>query len=271
MPELPEVETTRRALVPLVEGRAFTSLEVREPRLRQPVPADLADRLVGRRIQRIERRGKYLLFRTARGSLLVHLGMSGSLVVAACNAPLRKHDHLRFGLAARRELRFHDPRRFGLCLWLAGEPSLHPLLRDLGPEPLGAEFHAAALHARLRNRKAAVKALLMDSRVVVGLGNIYAAEALFLAGVRPARRAGRVSLEEAGRIVAGARQVLSEALEAGGTTLRDYRSGSGDPGRFATRLRVYGRVGQPCVRCGLPIRARVVGQRMSYWCSECQT
>jgi formamidopyrimidine-DNA glycosylase len=271
MPELPEVETTRRALAPLVEGRAFTSLEVREPRLRLPVPADLADRLVGRRIRRIERRGKYLLFRTARGALLVHLGMSGSLVVTPRNAPLRKHDHLRFGLAAQRELRFHDPRRFGLCLWLTGEPSLHPLLRDLGPEPLGGGFHAAALHARLRHRKAAVKTLLMDSRVVVGLGNIYAAETLFLAGVRPTRRAGRVSLEEAGRIVTGARQILQEALRAGGTTLRDFRSGSGDPGHFATRLRVYGRMGAPCIRCGLPIRSGVIGQRMSYWCGTCQT
>lgn len=271
MPELPEVETTRRGLAPWLEGRPFLGLELRERRLRLPVPRDLARHVVGPAVRRLERRAKYLLFRFDEGTLLLHLGMSGSLRLAGRGEELRKHDHLRFHLAQGRELRFHDPRRFGLCLWIRGEPLRHPLLRELGPEPLGPEFDASALRAGLRGRKAAVKTLLLDSRLVAGVGNIYASEALFLAGVRPSKPGRSLSLPESERLVAGIRQVLAEAIAAGGTSLRDYVNGQGELGSFATRLFVYGRAGEACRRCGQPIRERRMGQRNTYWCRGCQS
>lgn len=270
MPELPEVETTRRGLAPLLVGRAFRGVEIRDGRLREPVPESLPALLAGRRLRALERRAKYLLFRYAHGTLLLHLGMSGSLRIAPRGEPLRRHDHLRFTLAGGRELRFHDPRRFGLCAWLAGDPLLDARLARLGPEPLGDAFDAAALRAALRGRKAAVKLLLMDPAVVVGVGNIYASEALFRAGIRPARAGGSLRSAEIERLVAAVRSVLREALRAGGTTLRDYVDGGGEPGAFQVRLRVYGRGGEPCTVCATPIRSRVLGQRSTFWCPACQ-
>lgn len=270
MPELPEVETTRRGLAPLLVGRSFRAVEVRERRLREPVPLALPELLVGRRLRALERRAKYLLFRYAHGTLLVHLGMSGSLRLTRHGDALRKHDHLRFVLPGGRELRLHDPRRFGLCVWLDGEAEADPRLAALGPEPLGPDFHAEHLGAVLRGRRAAVKVLLMDPKVVVGVGNIYASEALFRAGVRPGRAGGRLTVAETARIVAAVRRVLEEALRAGGTTLRDYVQGTGESGQFAVRLRVYGRAGAACRRCGGTIRSRILGQRSTFWCPRCQ-
>lgn len=272
MPELPEVETTRRGLAPHLEGKSFTGLEVRESRLRQPVPAGLAQRVVGPRVRTVERRAKYLLLRFDEGSLLLHLGMSGSLRFARRNEPLKKHDHLRFQLAHGRELRFHDPRRFGLCLWLEGDPLQHPLLRNLGPEPLESEFNGEALRAALKGRKASVKVLLLDSRIVAGVGNIYASEALFLAGIRPTRSGGRLSQTECRRVAEGVQAVLQKAVAAGGTSLRDYVNGNGELGAFELQLQVYGRTGQACRNgCGGRIREKRMGQRSTFWCGNCQT
>jgi formamidopyrimidine-DNA glycosylase len=207
VPELPEVETTRRGLAPLLVGRTFRSVEIRDGRLREPVPTALPALLADRRLGALERRAKYLLFRYAHGTLLLHLGMSGSLRLAPRGEPLRRHDHLRFTLVGSRELRFHDPRRFGLCVWLTGDPLLDARLARLGPEPLGDEFDGDSLRAALRGRKAAVKVLLMDPAVVVGVGNIYASEALFRAGIRPARAGGSLRTAETERLVAAVREL----------------------------------------------------------------
>jgi formamidopyrimidine-DNA glycosylase len=270
VPELPEVETTRRGLAPLLVGRTFRSVEIRDGRLREPVPTALPALLADRRLGALERRAKYLLFRYAHGTLLLHLGMSGSLRLAPRGEPLRRHDHLRFTLVGSRELRFHDPRRFGLCVWLTGDPLLDARLARLGPEPLGDEFDGDSLRAALRGRKAAVKVLLMDPAVVVGVGNIYASEALFRAGIRPARAGGSLRTAETERLVAAVREVLLAALRAGGTTLRDYVDGGGEAGAFRVRLRVYGRAGEACTVCAAPIRCRVLGQRSTFWCPTCQ-
>jgi formamidopyrimidine-DNA glycosylase len=271
MPELPEVETTRRGLAPQLEGQRLTGVKVRERRLRMPVPRDLASSLTGARMLRLERRAKFLLLRFEHGTLLLHLGMSGSLRLTSKSETLRKHDHMVFQLAKGRELRFHDPRRFGLCVWIRGDPLAHPLLRDLGPEPLEPGFDAAYLKGRLRGRKAAVKTLLLDSRVLAGVGNIYASEALFLAGVRPTKPGGKLSLSECELLVTGVRTILTQAIEAGGTSLRDYVNSAGDPGSFKLDLNVYARTGQACPRCRSKIRERRMGQRSTFWCGECQT
>lgn len=270
MPELPEVETTRRGLEPLLRGKSFTTVVVRERRLREPVTRGLPRLLAGHPLRALERRAKYLLFRYGHGTLLLHLGMSGSLRLARPGEALRKHDHLRFALGDGGELRFHDPRRFGLCLWLRGDPHADPRLAGLGPEPLGPRFDGAALQAALRGRRAAIKPLLMDPAVVVGVGNIYASEALHRAGIRPGRAGGRLTGPECVRLAGAVRAVLRDALRAGGTTLRDYVSGRGESGRFAVRLRVYDRAGEPCLVCRTPIRSRVLGQRSTFWCPACQ-
>jgi len=242
---------------------------VREPRLRWPVPEQLACVLPGQVITAVERRAKYLLFRTAAGSLLVHLGMSGSLRMVAPDAPLRRHDHIDVLLEGGVCLRYHDPRRFGCFLWsAAGE--LHPLLENLGPEPLSREFDGQHLYYRSRRRKGPIKNFIMDGKVVVGVGNIYANEALFQSGIRPDRAAGRVSQARYERLAENIKQVLTTAIEHGGTTLRDFVGGDGRPGYFAQQLFVYGRSGQPCKRCGCPLRELRLGQRSSVYCVTCQ-
>ena len=269
MPELPEVETTRRGVEPHCLGRIIMRVTVHDARLRWRVPDELALSLTGQTIKSVERRAKYLLFRTAAGSMLVHLGMSGSLRIVSPAAPTGRHDHIDILLEGGVCLRYHDPRRFGCFLWLAPGEN-HPLLESLGPEPLSAEFDGQLLYNRSRGRRAPVKNFIMDAKVVVGVGNIYANEALFLSGIRPDRAAGRVSLARFRRLAEVIKQVLTSAISQGGTTLRDLVGGDGMPGYFAQQLFVYGRGGQPCKRCGTPLREMRVGQRSSVYCVTCQ-
>ncbi|MDJ0741283.1 MAG: bifunctional DNA-formamidopyrimidine glycosylase/DNA-(apurinic or apyrimidinic site) lyase [Gammaproteobacteria bacterium] len=268
MPELPEVETTRRGIAPHIENRRVSGTTVRQAQLRWPVP-DLASLLTGHRVRAVERRAKYLLLRFDHGTLLIHLGMSGSLRVLSGDTPPRPHDHVDIAFG-RRSLRLHDPRRFGAVLWVDGDPLRHPRLRDLGPEPLSAAFDGAHLYAVARNRKVAIKSLLMDGRVVVGVGNIYATEALFHAGIHPARRSSRIARARLERLAEEVKRVLGYAIERGGTTLRDFLNESGEPGYFAQELFVYGRAGAPCRVCGTPIATRRIGQRASAYCPRCQ-
>ena len=269
MPELPEVETTRRGLAPHCEGRRVRSVCVRDHRLRWPVPPELPALLEGRTIHSLTRRAKYLRFAFDHGTLLVHLGMSGSLrVLPAPLAPAR-HDHIDLELDGGVVLRYNDPRRFGSFQWFdaPGEP---PPLAQLGPEPLADDFCGAHLHRLSRGRRIAVKPFIMDAAVVVGVGNIYATEALFLARIRPDRAAGRIALGRYAALAATIRDVLGRAIAQGGTTLRDFVGGDGKPGYFAQRLHAYGRAGAPCTRCGNPLRSAVIGQRASVYCVACQ-
>ena len=270
MPELPEVETTRRGLAPWLEGRRITSVILRRPDLRWPIPKEIARLLPGQAILGLRRRAKYLLLDTATGSALLHLGMSGQLRILAQRIPAERHDHVDLVLDSGQLLRFTDPRRFGCLLWQPpGE--LHELLRELGPEPLSGDFTAAYLFERSRGRGASVKTFLMDQATVVGVGNIYAAEALFQAGIRPGRAAGKVSLARYGRLVEAVQTVLARAIEAGGTTLRDFIQPDGQPGYFRQDLFVYGRAGEPCLTCGRPLKGSRLGQRATVWCGRCQT
>jgi formamidopyrimidine-DNA glycosylase len=269
MPELPEVETTRRGLAPHVAGRTITRVEVRDARLRWPVASDLARSLADQRVESLTRRGKYLLFATGAGTLLVHLGMSGSLRYLPTPAAPGVHDHVDVCFADGGTLRFNDPRRFG-CFILTPTPAAHPLLAELGPEPLGGEFTADYLWRASRGRRVAIKQHLMNGHVVVGVGNIYANEALFRAGIRPTRPAGRIARERFEPLVAAVRAVLRDAIEEGGTTLRNFVGGDGKPGYFRGSLRVYERNGEACGECATPIERRVLGQRATYFCPRCQ-
>lgn len=269
MPELPEVETTRRGVEPHSRGHTVEQLVVRDSRLRWPVPEELPELLRGQVIQAVQRRAKYLLFRFGSGTLLVHLGMSGSLRVVTVTDPPGRHDHIDIILRGGPCLRFNDPRRFGCFLWLPNGER-HPLLAHLGPEPLSDAFNGELLYRRSRGRSGPVKNFIMDARVVVGVGNIYANEALFLAGIRPDRAAGRVSRARYERLSDIVKQVLTSAIDNGGTTLRDFVGGDGKPGYFAQQLYVYGRSGQPCKRCGRVLRERRLSQRTSVYCVTCQ-
>ena len=269
MPELPEVETTRRGVAPYSRGQVVRDVLVREPRLRWPVPANLPALLQGQRITEVERRAKYLLFRTDPGTLLVHLGMSGSLRIIEGDVEPQKHDHIDIVLRSGARLRYNDPRRFGCMLWLA-PGGKHPLLDHLGPEPLSNAFDGDLLYRRSRGRKGPVKNFIMDGKVVVGVGNIYANEALFLAGVRPDRAAGRISRARYQALAQDIKQVLTSAIEQGGTTLRDFVGGDGKPGYFAQQLYVYGRGGLPCKRCGAELREVRISQRTTVYCVTCQ-
>ena len=269
MPELPEVETARRGLRPLVVGQTIRSLAVREPRLRWPVEPSLDRRLRNRTVRDLSRRGKYLLMSTGDGALLVHLGMSGSLRFLPRRTEPARHDHVDLNFQSGALLRFNDPRRFGSLHWSAA-PETHWLLKNLGPEPLGDEFGGDYLWRVSRGRRVAIKTLLMNGRIVAGLGNIYANEALFRAGIHPSRPAGRVSRKRLRRLAGAVEEVLREAIRAGGTTLRDFIGGDGKPGYFQLALDAYGRAGEPCVRCGRPIKVRTVGQRATYYCARCQ-
>ena len=270
MPELPEVETTCRGIAPLLCGRRVTSVDVREPHLRWPVPPALARELPGQPVCGVSRRAKFLLLESPVGHLILHLGMSGSLRIVPRELSPEKHDHLDVVMDDGRCLRFRDPRRFGAALWTTDDPLEHPLLKNLGPEPLGDEFTAQWLHDLSQRRRVAVKSFLMNSRVVAGVGNIYASEALFLAGIHPGRPAGRISLKRYQRLVEAVREVLGAAIAAGGTTLRDFVDSNGHPGYFSQRLRVYGRQDEACGKCGTAVRSRVIGQRSSYYCQRCQ-
>lgn len=270
MPELPEVETTLRGIMPSLDQRRVVEIVVRNPSLRWPVPAEV-NQAAGQAVAACRRRAKYLLIELAGGGgLLIHLGMSGSLRVCAADDEPRKHDHVDIVLDSGQCIRFNDPRRFGVFTWWDEPAYQHPLLRELGPEPLSDEFSGAGLHARSRGRKGAVKNFIMDGKIVVGVGNIYASEALFMAGIHPSRAAGRVSATRYNALASAIRDVLDRAIRRGGTTLRDFLNSDGNPGYFAQELLVYDREGLPCFRCETPIRKKVIGQRSSFYCPSCQ-
>ena len=270
MPELPEVETTRRGLAPRMTGRRIAAVIVREPRLRQRVPRRLAEQATGATIRSVDRRAKYLLVATDRGTLIVHLGMSGRLWIVDRHTPPAAHDHFDLVLDDGTVIRLRDPRRFGLVLWKTGDALAHPLLARIGPEPLSLAFGGSALHAATRNRSAAIKLVLMDGHVVAGVGNIYANEALFRAGIRPTTPARRISRARCDRLAEKVREVLAEAIAAGGSSLRDYVGSDGEAGFFQDRFMVYGRAGEPCLRCATTIRELRQGQRATFWCPRCQ-
>ena len=269
MPELPEVETTRRGLAPLLEGHAIDGVIVRDHRLRWPIPKDLHSCVVGKVITRVNRRAKYLLITCGSGTLIIHLGMSGSLrIVPAIEAP-RLHDHVDFVVGSR-ILRMRDPRRFGAVLWHVGDPGTHPLLAHLGVEPLTPEFSGSHLHLSSRRRAMSIKSLLMDHSVVVGVGNIYASESLFRAKIRPTVRARKVSRLRMDALAQAVRETLEAAIRAGGSTLRDFVAGEGRAGYFQTQHLVYDRAGCACRLCGTTIRRIVQGQRSTFFCPTCQ-
>jgi formamidopyrimidine-DNA glycosylase len=270
MPELPEVETTRRGLSPLLTQQQISTIEVREPRLRWPVPIELARVLPGQTIEHVDRRAKYLLLRTGNGTLIIHLGMSGSLRIVEQGTPPAKHDHVDLVLQTGHCLRLRDPRRFGCILWTIGDPLNHPLLVNLGPEPLSEQFQGDYLYQRSRGRRGAVKPFIMNSEVVVGIGNIYANESLHEAGIHPARCVHRISRRRYQRLAHAIKQVIGDAITAGGTSVRDFVDSRGQPGYFSQSLRVYGRNGQPCPRCGRTLQHARIGQRSSVYCLHCQ-
>lgn len=274
MPELPEVEVCRRGLLPEVAGRTIRRAVVRFPRLRLEMPAGLSETLEGRQIAGIARRGKYLLFDCRGGGgggwLIVHLGMSGNLRFVSPEAPAGRHDHFDLVLP-QTVLRLSDPRRFGVVAWHDGDdPLAHSLLAGLGVEPLSPEFTAGWLYAATRRRQAPIKTVLMDAHTVVGVGNIYASESLFRAGISPLRAASRVGRESCGRLVEAVKETLSDAIAAGGSSIRDYVHSDGSAGWFQISCAVYGRSGQPCQRCGGAVRQTRQAGRATYYCSGCQ-
>lgn len=275
MPELPEVEVTRRGIEPFVAGRRVERVDVRTAMLRWPVPAGFAEMLRSREVLRVERRGKYLLFEVDAGWFIVHLGMTGTLRVLPNDAPPpapAKHDHVDW-IFDEFVLRFRDPRRFGAVLWHprdAGDVHAHPLLASLGVEPFSAAFSGALLFGRTRGRTVSVKQALLAGGIVVGVGNIYASESLFRAGIRPTTAAGRVSLPRYERLADAVRATLADAIERGGSTLRDFVGSNGESGYFQLDCFVYDRAGEPCRVCGAPIRQIVQGQRSTYFCPNCQ-
>ena len=269
MPELPEVETTCRGIRPHVEGRVMTALTVRNPRLRVPLPADLPPRVAGQTLRTVGRRAKYLLLGFDAGTVIVHLGMSGSLRVVRSDEPPGAHDHVDFVFGGE-ALRLRDPRRFGMVVWQAGEAAQHPVLARLGPEPLDEAFDAAWLHTVTRGLRAPIKHVLMDSHRVVGVGNIYASESLFRARIHPLEPAGRLGPRRCARLVTAVRETLAAAIEAGGSTLRDFVGGDGQPGYFQQQYFVYSRDGEACRVCGAAVQRVVSAQRATFFCPRCQ-
>ena len=270
MPELPEVETTRLGLLPHLKGERIVDLVVRDHRLRWPIPSNLPTLLRGAAIVDITRRAKYLLVDCGHGHLIIHLGMSGSLRIVCAKTPPAKHDHYDLLLSNRHIVRYTDPRRFGSIHWTVDPPTSHTLLVNLGVEPLSEAFDGGALFRATRGRGASIKQFLMEQHHVVGVGNIYANEALFRAGVRPQSPACRVGLARCERIVAAIKHTLSLALKAGGSTLRNFVNSAGEPGSFQLNYRVYDRTGKPCLRCGNAIRTLRQGQRATFYCPSCQ-
>ncbi|MGB7452947.1 MAG: bifunctional DNA-formamidopyrimidine glycosylase/DNA-(apurinic or apyrimidinic site) lyase [Lysobacterales bacterium] len=269
MPELPEVETTLRGIEPHLLNQQVERVIVRDPRLRWPV-SDQVSKAEGQKFVSLQRRGKYLLLKLEQGGLIIHLGMSGSLRILQHPMTPEKHDHVDVELLNGECLRFNDPRRFGAFLWVDVDMHQHELIRKLGPEPLSDEFTSDYLYQRSRNRSVAIKNFIMNGHVVVGVGNIYASEALFMAGIHPQRAAGRVSRQRYQGLVAAICDVLDRAIRRGGTTLRDFVNSDGAPGYFAQELLVYDRAGKDCFQCGIAIKQKVIGQRSSYYCPACQ-
>ncbi|MDE0959206.1 MAG: bifunctional DNA-formamidopyrimidine glycosylase/DNA-(apurinic or apyrimidinic site) lyase [Planctomycetota bacterium] len=270
MPELPEVETTRRGIAERIRGCRIEEVVIRNSHLRLPVPGDLDEKLRGSTFLETKRRAKYLLLETTAGELLIHLGMSGSLRMVAEGDEERPHDHVIWFLEGGRQLRYHDPRRFGIVTWAGDDPSQHPLLRNLGPEPLEQEQLGELLFQRSRGRKLRLRDFLLDPKVVAGVGNIYANEAAWLAGIRPDRQCGRIARQRFQRLGDAIQDVLSRAVIQGGTTLKDFVQPDGEPGYFQHYFEVYGREGEACSRCQGSIRREVKGQRSLFFCSGCQ-
>ncbi|SJM92143.1 formamidopyrimidine/5-formyluracil/ 5-hydroxymethyluracil DNA glycosylase [Crenothrix polyspora] len=270
MPELPEVETVCRGVAPHITGRIIQHALVRQPRLRWPVSENLNNIVSGLAIQSVSRRAKYLLFTTDKGTLLIHLGMSGSLRIVTSQQDVKTHDHIDFVFADNIIMRYNDPRRFGAVLWTAEPINEHKLLKDLGPEPLLADFTGEYLHVRAKNRKVPVKSFIMDSHVVVGVGNIYANEALFMAGIHPLRHAGQITLAEYEKLADCICTALANAIQQGGTTLRDFVNEAGKPGYFQQQLRVYGRTGLPCMQCQNTLQEVRLSNRSTVFCNDCQ-
>ena len=271
MPELPEVETTRRGIEPALVGRRVINVLVRDRRLRWPIEAHLEASLQDQTVRSVDRRAKYILIGFGSGTLIVHLGMSGSLRLVNAETPPKLHDHWDIALDSGWILRFHDPRRFGSAHFTASNPLQHPLLAKLAPEPLSAEFDGEVLYRATRKRAVAIKQLIMNSQLVVGVGNIYASEALFRAGIAPRRAARRLTKLQAHALVRSIKEVLAEAIDIGGTTLRDYVNADGIPGYFRQKLFVYERKGEPCRVCKTPVKQFLQGQRSTYWCPTCQS
>jgi len=269
VPELPEVETTLRGIQPWICGHTITTVQITQRNLRWPVPDSLEENLTGQLLQTLHRRGKYLLFNFLPGSMLIHLGMSGSLRLTETTRPRRKHDHLQWTFDNGCCLRLEDPRRFG-CVLFTNDPANHRLLKFLGPEPFDHGFDGSWLYQQAARRRIAVKNLIMDQRVVTGVGNIYASEALFTAAINPHRRCNQISERRYQRLAEAIRQTLEQAILAGGTTLRDFHQADGQPGYFTRQLQVYDRGQQACPRCQQPIRQAIIGQRASYYCADCQ-
>jgi formamidopyrimidine-DNA glycosylase len=270
MPELPEVETSRRGIAPHIEGATVRSVIVRERRLRWRVSAKIDDELPGATVTSVGRRAKYLLINTTKGTAILHLGMSGSVTIVDIGTPAGVHDHIDIEFECGKALRFRDPRRFGSLHW-SRNPLEHKLLRPLGPEPLGDGFSGHYLWSKSRGRRVAVKQFIMNARIVVGVGNIYASESLFIAGIHPKRAAGRIALARYETLATAIRDVLERAIKAGGTTLRDFYGSDGEEGYFQQQLEVYDREGEHCRQCNALITAIVQGQRSTYFCKNCQT
>jgi len=270
MPELPEVETTRQGILPYCQQQTITNVIIRNRHLRWPIASSLASQLRHQRINDIQRRAKYLLFTTDDGTLILHLGMSGSLRISNKDEAIQKHDHVDIILSNKNVLRFNDPRRFGSLHWTRQAIEKHKLFRALGLEPLGSQFTAQYLYSISRNRKVAIKNFIMNSHVVVGVGNIYASESLHLAGIHPGRAASRISLQRYEKLTVAIQETLQAAIESGGSTLNDFIKPDGQPGYFQHHFQVYGKTGQPCEQCGQPISQINLGQRSTFYCKTCQ-
>lgn len=269
MPELPEVETTRRGIKPYIDQQIVTQVIVRQAKLRWPVPVEISQ-MDGQLVESVTRRGKYILLETVNGTAIIHLGMSGSLRIVDADAEYRKHDHIDIILNTGKAVRMHDPRRFGAFLWTRKNPLKHKLIRSLGPEPLGEDFNVDYLYHCSRGRSMSIKQFIMNGQVVVGVGNIYACESLFRAGISPKWAAGKVSKQRYSKLVEQIKIVLANAIEQGGTTLRDFLQVEGSPGYFKQQLNVYGRGGELCRHCDSPIKQITQGQRSTFYCTKCQ-
>lgn len=269
MPELPEVETTCRGIAPHLIGNNFVAIKIFQRQMRWPIPKNI-DALKGATVRDVSRRGKYIQLHTDTGEVIIHLGMSGSLRITDNKDPKRKHDHVEWHMQTGQILRLHDPRRFGCVLWHEAKTPAHPLLEKLGPEPLGNAFTAEYLFEQTRKRKTAIKVFIMNSHIVVGVGNIYASESLFMAGIRPGRAAGRMTRDDIDRLVQAIKTVLAKSIKQGGTTLRDFVNSDGQPGYFKQQLLAYDRAGEPCTQCEQPIKQKVMAQRSTYYCPNCQ-
>jgi formamidopyrimidine-DNA glycosylase len=270
MPELPEVETSRRGIEPHLLNKTISEIKIRQHRLRWPVPKNLPELARGKTINEVCRRGKYIYLKLDNGSIIIHMGMSGSLRICTASTAAEKHDHIDIIVSGNRILRLRDPRKFGCVLWTSTDINQHKLISPLGPEPLEKTFDARYLHNMAKKRQCSIKALIMNSHIVVGVGNIYANEALFRAGINPKRKAGNISLVRLEKLVAAIKQTLELAIKEGGTTLKDFTGISGQPGYFAQKLLVYGKNGEPCTQCGEAIKQITQQARSTYYCSKCQ-